>query len=251
MGFASMLVRPVTERRVFPCVGDVLASSLAAATDQASHNLLTAVSTGLSAFQLRSGRRLGRGEHVARLGALHLHGCRAELAGEWARAEFLFGERERQIERITDAHWAASASACDFSGDADQWRRVVMTELVLDAHIAFYNGYFNTDCNRTLLHITAVEWLADKCGFSVSDLALLLAPATDARIRALRRSGDLDSAIEHARERLRNVPNRLDYEQEFVELVMERAELSPSTFRILVREFWSRADRRSPWSRRS
>ena len=218
-----MLLRPTDSYRVFPPVGEILQSGAINDVEPCARALLAVARTGLSRLQLRSGWHLDPARTVARVVALHLASARAELDGAWATADYLWDERDRQLNRVTVNGWSASAGVCGFTGDPEGWRRLVLAEIILDTHCAFYNGYSRADSARRFLHLDKVDALATSCGLSDDERRRLVGPARDARIQALRQTGDRASAVARAWDRLTDLPDSVEYQREYVELVLEEA----------------------------
>lgn len=115
--------------------------------DEKAARLLLSLSRGLSRRQ-RLGWRLRPAEAVARLLYLHRSALGAELAGHSGRADFWWREVEDQWQRLSDGHpgWAAVAArlaqqtGTTVLGDPVSLRQRLVREILLDAHLAFFNG---------------------------------------------------------------------------------------------------------------
>lgn len=217
------ILRMASEPRLFPPVDSDSCEGTGLVPNTASERLLCSARDTISKFKLWTGWRLDTAGRIARLIATHRDAVRAELAGQWARAAFLWDESARQLDRLTPENWEASARACGFSDTPDDWRRRVLTEVLLDTHLALYNGYLSGHPDRALLHLVRLEALAERCGLSAAERSRLLASAWDDRIRILRAKGDFQSAIRFAEERIDAEPDRLDHEETYVDIVMQQA----------------------------
>ena len=141
--------------RVFPQVEHFLSAgtpSGGAATPSAD----AAVAGGLLALGRAGDGLVGRAMPwaagaKARVGAIlvaHRRGLGAEAAGRWRRADFFWQRTRDAVRRVAGnrAAWAAVAKAVGAPGakvldDADRLRQRVVDEVLIDTHLALYNGY--------------------------------------------------------------------------------------------------------------
>lgn len=216
----ATIARSTSGPRVFPSVADVLSDS-ATPSSGPPHRLLHAA-TQLHGFRVRSGWGVHLQEKVTRIIAIHRLAARSEARGQWASASYLWNLRDELVARVSDEAWAASARACGFEGDADEWRRRVIHEVVLDTHCAFYNGYAAASSARAAEHLRRIDAISAR-ELSKEERRRLLGPAWDAHVDDRRKAGDLDAAISQAEQRLGDDPDRLTVQRAYTLLVFERA----------------------------
>ncbi len=216
----ATIARSTSGPRVFPSVEDILTGSSTSSSDP-PQRLLHAATT-LHPFRVRSGWGVQESEKVACAVAIHRLAALAEERGKWARADYLWNLRDEHVARLSNEQWAASARSCAFNGGPAQWRRLIITELMLDTHCAFYNAYVAAGVARADAHLPPIDAISAH-ELSKEERSELLGPAREARIQERRRAGDLDGAISVARQRLEDQSQDWKLEREYTALVFERA----------------------------
>jgi hypothetical protein len=173
-------------------------------------------------------RFLNRGQHGAeQIGYLFFHhrmAMEAELLGQAGRADFFWKELYKVLTPLlkNEDLWKDAVSYLNEPGselmkDPAQVRRRVVSEVLIDTHCAFYNGYLEkTDKpafdNRAFLHFKLIRKLLDFEALPKEELRGLLTPSTDVQIDLLTEGRKWNEAIELAYFRQKNFPESEVYQ---------------------------------------
>jgi hypothetical protein len=166
-------------------------------------------------------RTLGSGpEAVSRLLWLHRRALEAEIRGDWPAADFWWGESEEQWSRLPPAAdaWAeltgcSGGDGAALAADGPALRARLARELLLDTHLALFNGLMKNNPRdpspRARWHLDRARALAAEAGLSGQEAADLDAQPDLQRIGAHLDHHESTEAIEAAAklvERLPDVP---------------------------------------------
>ena len=143
-----------------------------------------------------------RSQDVRHVLYLHRRAFAAELAGHLASADFFWFEGITALRATWNSKPAWNAVAATLHTDPDRLRHIVATELFIDSHIAFANGYLGAGApaagSRAFAHAAFIGRLLDLPALEV-DFATALLPAVIAEAETLKAAGQLDSAIKRLR----------------------------------------------------
>jgi len=164
---------------------------------------------------------------------VHRMAFEAELQGQFERADYFWKTAySGMIPLLADASkWGrivrSLSDDCspDEMGDPEKARSIFIGEVLLDIHIAFYNGelQFESLISRAFIHFNYIFALLSSSDMTKDDAYELLAPGVDERIRFYRDAGHLPEAISVCELLLDYAPRPNPYEDFLADLYAEFA----------------------------
>jgi hypothetical protein len=144
---------------------------------------------------------------VARIMQLHRLAFDAERSGRFTRADFFWREAHRALLRCSRqaAPWeAVAAKYKELAASPDELKGKFIRELFVDVHAAFANARLRnpdklTGNDRAFVQLRYLRDLLPLAGMTPGQQTALLAPAVEAEIAALQKSGHWSRAVDSAR----------------------------------------------------
>lgn len=144
-------------------------------------------------------------KRFARSMSRHRSAVDAELEGQFNRADYFWGlvYPDLRSQLSDDAAWSglvasvAGDKAATEMADPVRARTRLIAEVLLDTHIAFYNGHAEVESSnsRAGAHLDYIVSLLDISGLSAKEVWRLAAPALHDRIRISRAAGNWVEAL--------------------------------------------------------
>lgn len=229
-----------SRKRIFPSPSPSLYRAPEDAPDiapeqRAARRVLGLGNRSLSRWQ-RLGLRLDSLGPVSRLLYFHKSGLETELVGKARRADFFWEEVRKTVRSLRANHpvWVELARAfgtdTTWASDPGQVRLALVREVLLDTHIAFYNGAPEPAAGRALTHLAHLRALLPAAELSEEDRLALLGPPTEVRLKALCDAKRYEQAIHVAQEVYAEFPEHQPFQDSLAQLHFSAAlEESPRT----------------------
>lgn len=144
-------------------------------------------------------------ELFRRLISTHRMAFEAEIQGQFERADYFWSAAysglkplladsskwERIIKSLSD-----DCSPMEMD-DPEKARSIFVSEVLLDIHVAFYNGEIQSESSvsRAFAHLEYVKALLSLSGLTKDDIYVLLSPCLNDCLRLCRDAGDLPEAV--------------------------------------------------------
>lgn len=138
--------------------------------------------------------------------AMHMHrlAFAAEVKGQLERADYFWAAVHSAMKPLlADASkwkravgWLTNEDTLSVMSDPEQARVTFINEVLLDVHIAFHNGYAQSEslANRALVHFDHIVGLLSTSVLTKDEAYELLAPGWHERVRLCRIAGDWPGA---------------------------------------------------------
>ncbi|AFY99351.1 hypothetical protein [Calothrix sp. PCC 6303] len=225
----ALLCRP--QERVFPSISANLYSLSCDRADltteqQAACKLLNLIEQKYSGSRLDV---LGRFGHLLRQ---HQQAIASELESKWQRADFFWREVQVELKNLVAERevWqdlaltvAGGHSEAIIMNNPVKLRQLLLHELFIDTHCAFYNGLIQNVTKpswneRAFVHIDYIQQLLELSVIDGEEVKNLLAEAWQTRINACKEAKKWQLAIKYCQQRLKYLPHNIDFQDELAEI---------------------------------
>jgi tetratricopeptide (TPR) repeat protein len=229
----DLLQRPSAPPRIFPPITPRLYGAQGAGT-QGPGAVLALATRRLAWWQRFGGMGLDAAGRLARLLYLHREAFEAELAGDGPRADVLWDELRRWLVRIAgdNACWSALVALLGPAVDGSRptaapARARLVDELLIDTHLAFWNGLAGGSApelaSRAWTHLDRATVLLPWSGLGAQEREALGRAVATMRIEGLAAAGKWGDAAEAAGAALQQAPGDDAAQDRYVELVAQAA----------------------------
>lgn len=198
---------------------------------RAARKILALADLNFTNWERLVGWKLDSTGQIGRLLLQHRLAMEAELAAQWARADFFWNQVQIEFKALSkrDDVWQALVLAVAnepgiaVMGDPIQLHQRLVDELLIDTHYAFYNKLAQQVeklClkNRAFIHIDYIQKFLKFSALSQDELLSMLRLPWEQRLALYKEAKKWKQAIELCKTRLKYFPKSVNYQNELAEV---------------------------------